>query len=63
MIRLSDQTFCVLNRDFDVIEYVSKTVVLYMTSLKKSGFVRCTYLDEVHYLCNSCSEVVRSPVV
>lgn len=34
MIRLSDQTFCVLNQDFDIIEYVSKTVVLYMTSLK-----------------------------
>lgn len=28
MVRFSDQTFCVLNQDFDVIQYVSKPVVL-----------------------------------
>lgn len=28
MVMLSDQTFCVLYQDFDVFEYVSKTVVL-----------------------------------
>lgn len=54
MIRLSDQTFCVLNQDFDVIEYVSKTVVLCITSLKNLVLLGAHILMK----CIICATVV-----
>lgn len=42
---LSDQSFRVLNQDFDVFDYVSETLVLEMTSLKILVLLAGTYLD------------------
>lgn len=45
MVMLSNQSFCVSNQDFDVFDYVSKTLVLEMTSLKILVLLAGTYLD------------------